>query len=255
MLDSKRGVIIQARMGSTRLHGKMAREFYNGMSLLEIVLTRLRTISENHNVIVATTVSERDAYIVKTAEKYDIGVYRGSENNVLSRFIGAAEMFGITQIIRVCADNPFIQLKYIEKLLAYHTNTSIGYVGYLLNNSLPGIKSHLGFFPEMVSLDALKQIDSLDLDPAYREHVTSYYYGPYNDTIPVAWINLHFESEIMESMRLTIDTEDDFQIADDIYKYLITNGKDFNEDEIIEFLSSNPVFLRKMEAVRKKNEK
>lgn len=255
MIDGRRGVIVQARMGSTRLHGKMAREFFNGKSLLEIVISRLKTISEDNNVIVATSVSEQDIYIVETAEKFNLGVYRGSENNVLSRFIGAAEMFGITHIIRVCADNPFIQLKYIEELLDYPIHTSVGYAGYLLNNSLPGIKSHLGFFPEMVSLDALKRIDSPDLQSGHREHVTSYFYGPDNDSVPVEWINLYYEREIMESMRLTIDTEDDFQIADEIYKYLITNGKDVNEDEIFKFVSNNPLFLNKMKSVKKKNEK
>ena len=255
MIDSRRGVIIQARMGSTRLHGKMAREFFNGKSLLEIVLTRLKTISEENNVIVATSISEQDNYIVNTAGKLNLSVYRGSENDVLSRFIGAAEMFGITHIIRVCADNPFIQLKYIQELLGYRINASVGYAGYLLNNSLPGIKSHLGFFPEMVSLDALKRIDSPDLNSGYREHVTSYFYGPDNDSVPVEWLHLHFGSEIMDSMRLTIDTEDDFQIANEIYKYLITNGKDVNEDEIFKFVSNNPGFLKKMESVKKKNEK
>jgi spore coat polysaccharide biosynthesis protein SpsF len=255
MVKNKPGIIVQARMGSTRLPGKMAREFYNGTSLLEIVLSRLKTIAEEHRVIVATTVAEQDTFIVKTAEKLDLGVFRGSENNVLARFTGAAEMYGITRIIRVCADNPFIQLKYIEKLLAYQTDSSVGYAGYLLNNFLPGIKSHLGFFPELVTLEALKKIDQTDLTSEYREHVTNYFYGPDNDTVPVEWIHLHYDQNILESVRLTIDTEDDFQIAGEIYNYLVTNGKEADENEIFAFISNNPRLLREMELVRKKNEK
>jgi spore coat polysaccharide biosynthesis protein SpsF (cytidylyltransferase family) len=85
-------------------------------------------------------------------------VFRGSEEDVMSRFIGAAEENGLETIIRICADNPFIQPDYVRHLMNYNEDLSFDYVGFRLNNNQPAIKTHLGFFPERVELKALKSI-------------------------------------------------------------------------------------------------
>jgi spore coat polysaccharide biosynthesis protein SpsF len=251
----RKGIIIQARMGSSRLPGKMKKQFFDGKSLLEVVLERLKSFLQDLPVVMATSDSEADNYIAEKSESLGLKVHKGSETDVMHRFIGAAEEFDIDQIIRICADNPFIQPGYVDQLVSYNSNSGNGYVGFRLNGKLPAIKTHFGFFPERISLEALKSVYKPGLSMIYREHVTNFFYSDENTAIPVEWIDLDFPDEFVKNRRFTIDTEKDFQIADKMYKYLNQNDKAGTVNEVFEYVESNPALITEMKESIIENEK
>lgn len=101
------GIIIQARMGSTRLPGKILKRFYGGKTLLETLLDSLHKVADA-KVIVATSMNENNDLLETFLQKKGELVYRGSENDVLDRFIKAAEANEVDGIVRICSDNPFM---------------------------------------------------------------------------------------------------------------------------------------------------
>lgn len=250
------GIIIQARMGSTRLPGKMGRSFYNGKTLLELILTRLMRLEKKNKLVVATSRHSADDYIAETARNMGISIFRGSEEDVLQRFINAAEQFDIQRIIRICADNPFLQLKYVEQLIDYvPQSTTADYVGFRINGRLPAIRTHLGFFPELVSLKALKQIDTPDLNQIYREHVTNYFYSDGKSNYVVEWIDITYPEEKIADIRLTIDVERDFDVINNLYQHFIENDLPDTDDAILHYLQEHPTIKQKMKESIEENEK
>lgn len=110
------GIIVQARMGSTRLPGKILKPFYDGKTLLETLLDNLHKVADA-KVIVATSVNENnDELEVFLKEKREL-VFRGSENDVLDRYIKAAEVNSVDGIVRICSDNPFMDWHGVEQLV------------------------------------------------------------------------------------------------------------------------------------------
>ena len=249
------GIVVQARMGSSRLPGKMGRKFYDGKTLLEIVLERLKTESFGIPVVVATTEKSNDNFIANASKKMGVPVFRGSEDDVMARFIGAAEEHNFKTIIRICADNPFIQPKYIRQLINYNEDLPSDYVGFRLNKKLPAIKTHLGFFPERVELEALKKIHGAGVSLFYREHVTNFFYSSDNKTFSIGWIDLDYEAIVVEQMRLTIDIDEDFEIADRLYQYFREQEIDDSDKNIIDYVKMQPLLLKNMKENIRENEK
>ena len=249
------GIILQARMGSSRLPGKMGRKFYNGKTLLRVILERLKEIFDSKLIIVATSTQKNDGFIESEAGSCGVNVFRGSENDVLGRFVAAAEQFNHQRIIRICADNPFIQTAFVNDLLDFNSDSEADYVGFRLNKKLPAIKSHLGFFPELVKIEALKQIHKSDPDPIFREHVTNFFYSSQNRAYKTSWIDLDYPEEMIRNVRLTIDTESDFLIADSLYRYFNENGMKGSDDQIFDYLSENHKILNQMTKNISANEK
>jgi len=253
--ENNLGIIVQARMGSSRLPGKMGRKFYDGKSLLEIVIERISSVSGKLPIVIATTNRSIDDYIVKNSKNLGTLVFRGSEEDVMSRFIGAADKYQIHSLIRICADNPFIQPKYIKQLINYNKDLTADYVGFRLNKTYPGIKTHLGFFPEWIKLKALKEVHASGLDSKYKEHVTNYFYSQDNEKYSVKWIELNYPQYVLEEARLTIDVEADFKISEKLYRYFNENKMEGNDDQIMKYLSEHPLILKEMKSNIIKNEK
>lgn len=101
-------IIIQARTGSTRLPQKMILPFYESEGIFSLILKRLTSIIDKNNIILATSTNENNDVLTDIAKEYGVNYFRGSENDVLQRFIDAANEFNAKKIIRVCADNPFL---------------------------------------------------------------------------------------------------------------------------------------------------
>ena len=119
--------IVQARMGSTRFPKKMLAQL-GGLPLLEWVLRRVLKAKCIDQVVLATTDHVRDEPLVKLAEQLGVTAYRGSELNVLKRFVRAAALAKATDVVRVCADNPFIDPCEIDRLVLYFFNREFDYV-------------------------------------------------------------------------------------------------------------------------------
>ena len=128
----KLGIIVQARMASTRLPGKILKDFYQGHTILDIILQKLHRIP-NAVVVVATSTNEADDILAAHLEAKGERIYRGSENDVLQRFIDAAEKNGINGIVRICSDNPFLDIKGLLQLAqAARENTEADYIGFMI---------------------------------------------------------------------------------------------------------------------------
>ena len=222
---------------------------------MEIVTDRLLPLSEKVPLIIATTENKIDDYIAELSEKKGLPVFRGSEEDVLGRFIGAAEKFNLTYIIRICADNPFMQPQFVKQLMNYNKNSKVDYVGFRLNQKIPAIKTHLGFFPELVRLQALKSIDSPELAKAYREHVTNYFYTEENQVFSTKWIDQTYPEDVLNSIRLTIDTGEDFEIASRIYRYFREHSLESTDKNIIRYVFEKSYLIEEMSRSIKQNEK
>lgn len=211
-------IIIQARVGSTRLPNKMIMPFSKGKSILQIIIENLLLVFPSDKIIVATTNSIFDNKIEEIANSYKLKVHRGEENDVLKRFIDCAENYSISKIIRLCADNPFIIPGYIQKLLQSATLND-DYLSFSFPDNTPTIKSHIGLFAEYTTLDALKKVASLTNENIYREHVTNFIYSN-PDTFIARFLPLPSNIQKRKDIRLTIDTLEDFELLKEIYTKL-----------------------------------
>lgn len=217
------GIVIQARMGSTRLPGKVLRPFYNGESILQLLLTRLQRNSLSLPVIIATTSDPQDDQIVELANRLNIAVHRGPTTDVLQRFIDCSVANRLDALVRVCADNPFLDISLLEHLVVRGREAEAQYAGYILDNGTPAIKSHIGLFAEYVTRKALDRVSATTTSPEAREHVTKHIYehpGEYK----LLLIDAPKDLALLRDTRLTVDSIEDFQTASEIYMLLQKSG-------------------------------
>ena len=233
--------IVQARSGSTRLPNKMNMPFYENQSILDIILNRLKTHFKDIPVILATTVNSKDDMIVGTGKRNQVEVFRGSEDNVLSRFVEASKKFSVKHIIRICADNPFISVKYLEELIHFYQSQKVDYVSFISDSGLPAMKTHFGFFAEITSFKILETTAQKTQDPFYCEHVTNFIYGN-PGLFSLNFIKIPSEIE-KANIRLTVDTLEDFTICQKIYSYLTHQNLSAEPASIITYINDNPDFL------------
>ena len=170
--------IIQARMGSSRLPGKMMMKL-GEYPVLFWVLHRVKKARLLDSVLLATTKNKMDDPLVDMAEQLDISVFRGSECDVLERFLGAAEEVGAEKIIRICADNPLVAPEEIDRLVKTYSEIlkKGGHLeklyafnfGPKMNNGYPD-----GLGGEMFSFKLLQRLDNLAISSSCREHISNY---------------------------------------------------------------------------------
>ncbi len=239
------GIIMQARTGSTRLPGKTVKPFSGQKSVFDLMAERFNRHFDAYPVILATTTNGADQILVEKAKAAGMEVYRGSENDVLQRFIEAAEHFGLKNVIRVCADNPFLLPELVEPLIETIEDTDADYVSYRSFDGTPAMKTHFGLFAEAITLDALKKIAENTGEPHYREHVTNYVYE-HPDKFKTVWMEMPGKLKKYEGrLRLTLDTEEDFELLREIYGKV----KPFTLDNLLSVVEKNPVYLEKMSRI------
>lgn len=226
-------------MGSTRLPQKILLPFYNDKSILKLLIEKLSQI-ENTKIVIATSKGEENDVLENFAMKHDIICFRGSENDVLQRFIDAADTVGAEQIVRICSDNPFLELDSIQHLLRYvnESDSSIDYISFNIDGT-PSIKTHYGFWTEYVTLNALKKVAKLTDESLYHEHVTNYIYT-HPECFNINWIPGPECLLNNKNIRLTIDTKEDFENAQNIYCRLCANNPYPQISDIVKYLKNNP---------------
>jgi len=207
--SSKIGLIIQARLGSKRFPGKLLMPFGDSHTVIQYLLNRLRNLGDSIPVIVATSNKKEDDQIVDILKRDEhVAVFRGEENNVLDRFVRCSIEYNLKKIIRICADNPFLDIDSVKQLVTFMKNNSVDYVSFFIDGK-PAIKTHFGLWAEGVSLNALERVASLTNEKKYLEHVTNYIYENSQDfkisklAVP-DWFPYNYP------IRLTIDTEKDY---------------------------------------------
>lgn len=244
--------IIQARVDSTRLPGKILLPFYKGRSILELLIEKLQRI-ESAKIVIATSVNPGNEAVEEFAKSKNILCYRGDENDVLMRFIECAEKYGASHIIRVCADNPFLELESICKLVEKAKEVSCDYISFDIFGK-PSIQTHYGFWAEYVRLSALKKIKEMTDEPFFHEHVTNYIYM-HPQFFTICWLPGPKELRGYERIRLTIDTKADFENGQKIYEDLVARTSYPTIQDILSYLDDNPYYYDLMDAQIKNNTK
>ena len=238
------GIIIQARMGSTRLPGKILKPFYGGKTLLETLLENLHKVN-GVKVIVATSVNENNDQLESFLRERNELVYRGSENDVLDRFIKAAEENNVEGIVRICSDNPFMDWHGVAKLVEKAKTSDADYIGFRINEK-PSILTHFGFWGEYVTLNALKRVYSTtDLGTPAHEHVTFHVYK-HPEEYKCEWIAGPDFLEGRDDIRLTIDTPDDLQNALKVYSDMKSKDDNFTLKDVVEYLDAHEEIKQSM---------
>lgn len=204
------GAIIQARMGSSRLPGKVLTPLLNKPLLLHIV-ENLKKSKKIKKIVVATTNLSQDQEIEDFCKKNNIDCYRGSENNVLLRFIEAAKTFQITEIIRVCADSPLIDVASIDQMIDLKHQKKADLV-----TISPQDTSLLDGF-EVTHLDFLQKLLDLATNDFHKEHVT--YLAKENPALGVLAFYRPPKELCYTDIRITIDTNEDLEFMQRVFKW------------------------------------
>lgn len=246
------GIIIQARLGSTRLPRKILREFYNGKTLLETVINNLKRV-DGVKIIVATSVNPNNDELVAFLHERDISVFRGSEDDVLSRFIGAAEANNVEGIVRICSDNPFLDWHGVADMIDKAKSSDADYIGYRINNT-PSIKTHFGFWGEYVALDALKRVAATTDEKPAHEHVTIHIYT-HPDEYKCEWIECPSFLQGRNDIRLTVDNLEDFENAQEVYKTLYEANPDFGLEDVVKYIDEHTKLRESMRQMIENNQK
>jgi len=249
---SKLGIILQARTGSTRMPEKVILPFYDGKSILDLLLEKVKKLSIP--AVLATTVNPSDDRICELAARHDFPVFRGSENDVLDRFVQAARQFGFSKIIRVCADNPFLDLAGMKTLIAEFEKSDSDYLSFQLTGNKPSILTHFGFWTEAVRLNALEKAQQLTSEKLYHEHVTNFVYG-HPEIFNVQFIQAEPLLFSRTDIRMTLDTPEDFQVQQQIFATLSKENPNFGIPEIVSWLDCHPEILEIMKNEILKNQK
>lgn len=244
--------VIQARLGSTRMPAKIIRPFYRGRSIIQLLLEKLKQFAEC-DIVLATPQDSSNDLLEQIATEAGIGCFRGSENDVLQRFIDVAESVKAQRIIRICSDNPFLNEEAIEQLLEKAEKSSADYISFWINET-PSIKTHFGFWAEYVTLDALKRVRELTSESLYHEHVTNYIYA-HPEEFVIEWIPASTCLEGRTDIRLTCDTPIDFQNTQEIYAKLIAEHPHPTIEDIVAYVDKHPQYLQTMKEEIKKNSK
>lgn len=249
---SQLGIILQARTGSTRMPEKVICPFFNEKSILDLLIEKVQKLSIP--AVLATTVNPSDDRICKLADRHDFPVFRGSENDVLDRFIQGAREHKFDKIIRVCADNPFLDLAGMKSLISAFEKSDADYLSFQLAGNKPSILTHFGFWTEAVRLDALEKAQQLTNEKLYHEHVTNFIYGN-PEIFNVQFIQADPLVFSRTDIRMTLDTPEDFKIQQQIFATISKENPNFGIPEIVSWLDRRPEILEIMKNEILKNQK
>lgn len=218
--------IVQARMGSRRLPGKVLKEVL-GTPLLGHLLGRVAKAETLDQLVVATSDKLTDDPIAEYCEEANVACFRGSEHDVLHRYAQAATAFQADTIVRLTADCPLLDPKVVDLVVGYFKTHSphFDYVSNTQDRSFPR-----GMDVEVFSREALLRAESEAQEPYLREHVTPYFYS-HPDRFKLGRIEL----------RLTVDTEDDLELIGRLLE--AAKGRDLPLADIVSLLQAHPEWV------------
>jgi len=235
--------IIQARMSSTRLPGKVLMDIA-GMPMLARSVRRLSRAKSLSEVVVATTIEKSDDPIVEQCEINGWKYFRGSQEDVLDRYHSAAALFKADSVVRITSDCPLIDPGVVDAVLDEYFKWE-GDVDYL-SNMIPRRTYPRGLDTEVFTFDALDLAWKQDTDPSLREHVTQYILR-HPEIFRIRGIMNDID---YSSMRWTVDTPEDLRFVRTVLENF--QNDQFTWKEIVEFLQARPELLEINKEIRQK---
>lgn len=233
--------VIQARMGSSRLPGKVLMPLL-GEPLLYRIVERLRTVAAISEIVVATSDRAEDIQIVNLCRDRGISFFSGSELDVLDRFYQAAKAFRADWVVRITGDCPLIDPSVLSQLIDFSKNKQLDYAAVATGAGALHLKG--GRFPDGMDAECFtfKTLEKAAREatlPGDREHVT-----------PYIWRNTDlFASSLMTSvvdysnLRLTVDNKQDFDLIQQLYQNLYERSPVFGLDAVVDYLKKNHELL------------
>lgn len=223
-------IIVQARMTSTRLPGKVLKEV-NGKPLLEYLVERLQRVNQADNIIIATTENRTDEPIIKVCDRLEVDYFRGSEEDVLARYYFAAKKYNAKHIVRITSDCPVIDPVVIDEVIRIYHSKNYDAVANGLIRTFPR-----GMDTEVFSFQCLEDAYFHADKPYEREHVTPYIYE-HKEKYSIHNYPYPFD---YSKYRWTVDTEEDFDLIKKIIESLYNNKPKFTLEDCIQLLKENP---------------
>lgn len=240
---SQTTAIVQARTASTRLPNKVLLTFA-GRTVLKWVLDRLKRSGELSSIMVATSVASWDDVLAERCNEWGIRCFRGSEQDVLSRFVGAARQSHAHLIVRVNADNPLVDPHYVDELIRDIRNSDAEYESYQLGGTRPVALSSVSFFAEALTRECLFRADRVITDAFEREHVTlGIYRRPSEFRVRFLDVPACCDDD---NLRLTLDTAEDSEILAEIFEELGPAALNASAEDVVAIVRSRPALCRKM---------
>jgi len=228
-------IISQARMTSTRLPGKVLREVL-GKPLLEYHIERLRQVKQADEVVIATTTNDTDQPIIELCQRLGVAYYRGSEEDVLSRYYEVAAHFGADVVVRVTSDCPLIDPGVVDEVISLYINNrdKYDYVSNSLQRTYPR-----GLDTEVFSMAALEKAYKEARTQSEKEHVTPYVYRH-----PELFRLGSCRGAVNYSQhRWTVDTPEDFELIRLILQELYPVNNRFTWLDVLSLLSKHPEWI------------
>lgn len=235
--------IVQARMGSSRLPGKILKKI-SGKEMLLFQHERLVKSDKSNLTVIATTVNSIDDSVESICIKNNISYFRGSESDVLLRYFDAATFFKADAIVRINSDCPFIDPVVVDRVIQSWLDgqPNLDYASNILEETFP-----LGMHVEVFSYEALDYANKNALKPDEREHVTPYIYRN-----PSIYKILNVANSLnLSDYRFTVDYEEDLIFANEVANRI--GNSETGMVEIIEFLKDNEDVM-KINCKYKKNQ-
>ncbi|MEY2357573.1 cytidylyltransferase domain-containing protein [Lysinibacillus capsici] len=221
-------VIIQARMGSSRLPGKILKQL-GDVDVLTYDIERCRAIQGVSEVIVATSNLPQDDAIARWCEMHQVAYFRGSEDDVLDRYVQCAKMYKPDYVMRVTSDCPFVDYEMASEIVSLMEKEQKDIV--LMNGELPR-----GLAVELISYESLLRIHESGIESRHREHVTYYAYEFPQEFNAVTY-NVP-TNRIAPELRITLDTAEDYELISAVAKHF--NSPLVSSSEVISYLRETP---------------
>lgn len=224
--------IIQARMGSTRLPGKVLMRLH-GRTVLNHVIDRVKQSKLVDEIIIATTTLNEDDILAEEASQYGVHIFRGSSDNVLNRYYEAAKEAKADVIVRITSDCPLIDPIVIDQVVEIfqsrmcHIATNVG--TNLADRTFPR-----GLDVEVFSFEALSRANANASQEYEWEHVTPFIYEYYKE------ITCYTYNKDYSKYRWTVDTKEDFELIYEIYNRLYKGQHNFYLSDVIELFAKEP---------------
>ena len=233
MVVMKIAAIVQARMGSSRLPGKVMKSIQD-MPMIEILIKRLSKSKLVHQIIVATSINDENAPLVNHLESMNIECEIGSEEDVLSRYYNAAKKNQVDVIVRITGDCPLVDANIVDRCIKEFIDKDVSYISNVSPCTFPD-----GLDVEVFSFESLKDAYLNNTLSTEKEHVTPYIINSKN----YKKSNIKHSKDLSQS-RWTVDEMLDFEVIKEVFNYFSPNIY-FSWEEVVKLESENPDIFSK----------
>jgi spore coat polysaccharide biosynthesis protein SpsF len=234
--------ILQARTGSSRLPNKVLRKI-KGKTLLELYINRVKESRLIDKLVIATTTKSEDDKIEKISYKLGFECFRGSESDLLDRYYQCAKKYHADVVVRLTADNPFVDFRVIDRAVQISKDNEVDFVTNHFEPTYPE-----GLDVEVYSIHALEKSWKEAKLLSEREHVFPYIQN-HQDQFKI--INF-MQDKDYSHLRWTIDYECDYKMTEVIYDYLYEKNQIYLQEDILQLLENHPEIANMNSHVRRK---